>query len=318
MKTPKLEEVKEYFKDAKEVKCVNFKNIKELINGVYKKDSTGFLYEFSNDYIRLYSHKNGYSEIITYKNNNIMKSDLSKVKVGDSIWTIQEGYGRITGIDNSIFPIKVGCYSYTLDGKYFQDAKHPSAFLTNPFIDEEFIKEAYSDACPKWQSKLKERFPEVFKSDLEVGKWYKLYAKSFNFKYTWFITKIENDIIFGYGFDEKNTYYEFESELISIESLKSFELATEQEVKEALINEAKKRGFEYRTNVLSVDNVKEIIGSGFFINSDGSFWNNGFSKNICLMRNGTWAEIIPTVTELSYQQIADKFGVNVNTLKIKK
>jgi len=136
MKKPTLEEVKDYFKDAKEVKCVNFKNIKELINGVYKEDSTGFLYEFSNDYIRLYSHKNGYSEIITYKNKNIMKSDLSKVKVGDSIWTIQEGWTKVKNIFDGCLPIRTKYNSYNLDGTYYTKDQHPSAFLTNPFVDK--------------------------------------------------------------------------------------------------------------------------------------------------------------------------------------
>jgi len=92
-----------------------------------------------------------------------MKSDLSKVKAGDSIWTIQEGWVNVINISNLSYPIETKSKSYGLDGKYLHTNKHPSAFLTNPFVDEEFIKEAYSDACPKWQSKLKEKFPEVFK-----------------------------------------------------------------------------------------------------------------------------------------------------------
>ena len=69
MKKPTLEEVKEYFKNAKEVRCVNFKKTYLLENGFYKEDSVGIAYEFNkkDDYIRVYSFKNGYAEIISYK-----------------------------------------------------------------------------------------------------------------------------------------------------------------------------------------------------------------------------------------------------------
>ena len=73
-----------------------------------------------------------------------MKSDLSSVKVGDKIWTIQEGWTEVENITGSIYPIKVGKYSYTLDGKKQLGYKHPSAFLINPFeitreIEEEIL-----------------------------------------------------------------------------------------------------------------------------------------------------------------------------------
>jgi len=64
-----------------------------------------------------------------------MKSDLSKLKVGDSIWTIQEGNTKVVDIvKNDDYPIKTKKGSgLTLDGKYFNTDLYPSAFLTNPF-----------------------------------------------------------------------------------------------------------------------------------------------------------------------------------------
>ena len=80
-----------------------------------------------------------------------MKSDLSNVKVGDKIWTIQEGWTEVERIANNnsnLFPIytKRGeCYG--LGGSYRLEDKHPSAFLENPFekgitreVEEEIIK----------------------------------------------------------------------------------------------------------------------------------------------------------------------------------
>lgn len=65
-----------------------------------------------------------------------MKSDLSKVKVGDKIWTIKEGWIEVKRIDTSeTFPIDTECNSYTIDGKIYFDDKYPSAFLECPFKD---------------------------------------------------------------------------------------------------------------------------------------------------------------------------------------
>jgi hypothetical protein len=61
-------------------------------------------------------------------------ADLSSVKVGDTIWTIQEGEGMVLGIgQNTHYPIKTNKYSYTIDGKHHIGDKYPSAFTKNPF-----------------------------------------------------------------------------------------------------------------------------------------------------------------------------------------
>jgi len=63
-----------------------------------------------------------------------MKSDLSKVKVGDSIWTIQEGWTEVIDNDKFVtYQIRTKKQLYTSDGKYRDTDHHPSAFLTNPF-----------------------------------------------------------------------------------------------------------------------------------------------------------------------------------------
>lgn len=64
-----------------------------------------------------------------------MKSDLSKVKVGDKIWTIQFNWAEVTEIDDDpTYPIKLKngvCYS--LKGKFNLRDSYPSAFLECPF-----------------------------------------------------------------------------------------------------------------------------------------------------------------------------------------
>lgn len=68
MKTPTLEEVKEYFKNAKEVRCLANGKVYSLTNGHYEHniDSDGgfYTYEFDDDYVVIYTAKNGYAKIV--------------------------------------------------------------------------------------------------------------------------------------------------------------------------------------------------------------------------------------------------------------
>lgn len=66
-----------------------------------------------------------------------MKVDLSKVKVGDEIWTIEEGWTKVLSIDYSKdYPIKTKKWTYTLEGKIYSKYKYPSAFLEYPFKEQ--------------------------------------------------------------------------------------------------------------------------------------------------------------------------------------
>ena len=59
---------------------------------------------------------------------------LSKVKVGDSIWNVQEGWAEVKRRrDDFTYPIETRKYSYTLDGKRLISDSFPSAFTFNPF-----------------------------------------------------------------------------------------------------------------------------------------------------------------------------------------
>jgi hypothetical protein len=67
-----------------------------------------------------------------------MKSDLSKVKVGDKIWTIQDGWIEVIEIDNEepYYVIDTGKENYTIDGKFRKGDKYPSAFNEYPFKEQ--------------------------------------------------------------------------------------------------------------------------------------------------------------------------------------
>ncbi|MEC4049768.1 hypothetical protein OX284_010045 [Flavobacterium sp. SUN046] len=70
--------------------------------------------------------------------------DFKDLKVGDSVWTIQEEDTEIIQINyNSSYPIKTKMYSYTLDGFQLNFHKHRSLFCSNPFEKKE-------DFEPRW------------------------------------------------------------------------------------------------------------------------------------------------------------------------
>ena len=70
-----------------------------------------------------------------------MKSDLSNLKVGDKIWTIEKGWEKVISIyyENN-FPIETNNYCYNLNGKKINE-KFPSAFLEYPFYEQEIEKD---------------------------------------------------------------------------------------------------------------------------------------------------------------------------------
>jgi hypothetical protein len=71
-----------------------------------------------------------------------MKSDLSKVKVGDKIWTIESGWTKVVNTnDSSVYPVETENYTYTFDGKVNINYKYPSAFLECPFKAEPIEKD---------------------------------------------------------------------------------------------------------------------------------------------------------------------------------
>jgi hypothetical protein len=71
-----------------------------------------------------------------------MKTDLSKVKVGDKIWTIEVGWVEVVAINpGEKYPIETDNNTYQLNGKVSIHDKYPSAFLEYPFKEQEIEKD---------------------------------------------------------------------------------------------------------------------------------------------------------------------------------
>lgn len=71
-----------------------------------------------------------------------MNSNLSGVEIGAWVWTIQSGWKKVEDKhSNSFYPISVGGYHYTIDGRLGENDVAPSAFIIPP-------KELCSDPPP--------------------------------------------------------------------------------------------------------------------------------------------------------------------------
>ena len=127
--------------------------------------------------------------------------------------------------------------------------------------------------------KVKEMFPEAFKVELEVGKWYKSNLGNLVFNNG----KFGSDETYGFGYGDKS-YLDKMSFNIKI----TWQPATNQEVSDALINEAKKRGYEKRGNYKYYDT--NCLYLAFY----------------CIFDNGIWAEIIePTFEYLEEVEVSE-------------
>ena len=137
-----------------------------------------------------------------------------------------------------------------------------------------------------YENKLKKWFPDVFEKELVDRKWYKD-IEMFNI-FTFLETKESG----RYGFDSHGFYKTHDKNTgMNVERWKE---ATEQEVFEALKNEAVKRynNGEYvkRFNSSSLLRVDSEFKSELKYNK---LWYGGG----IVFRNGKWAEIIPTLTK---------------------
>lgn len=66
-----------------------------------------------------------------------MKNDFSNVKVGDCIFTVAEGWDKVTNVnlDAGDWAIRTENMSYDLRGHHMASNKHPSAWTYDPFED---------------------------------------------------------------------------------------------------------------------------------------------------------------------------------------
>jgi hypothetical protein len=139
--------------------------------------------------------------------------------------------------------------------------------------------------------KLKEWFPEAFKVELEVGKWY-FHDKSKS------IVNYQGGTV-GYGFNALNNWCSSTIDLgWSFKThAKEWVLATTEQWESALIAEAKKRGYKncnYECLYMS-HRTKETDEKMFF--DGGCIWIGVSTQSNMIYEDGVWAEIIKTFSK---------------------
>lgn len=164
---------------------------------------------------------------------------------------------------------------------------------------------------------LKNWFPEAFKTELEVGKWYRNANKA--------LANFQGGTN-GYGFTIEGEWNLFQDNW-SFDFPENWIPATDKEVEEALIAEAKKRGYKKGVKLSAlkyccneIDNrlefykyfpsVSKDIGHRLELNGTGIY------------QDGAWAEILPkektTISkEKALKIIAEKLKVSPENIEIK-
>ena len=151
---------------------------------------------------------------------------------------------------------------------------------------------------------LKEFIPEAFKNELKFGKWYisERYLVYYLGNYKC------NCIGLRDGKWIENVYHSLSSHL------KNYRLATEEEVREALIKEAKKRGYKkgVKCKFGAVEHIRTLKTNEFkFVKNELVILDSkGFGDVI--FKNGKWAEIV--IEDILTQEEIDRV---INYLKNK-
>ena len=163
----------------------------------------------------------------------------------------------------------------------------------------ELTQEQINQLAEKKHAKklLQEFIPEAFENKLEVGKWYisEYYLVHYLGNYKCNCIELSD----GEWFD--NIHHSLSGHL------KSYRLATEEEVKEATINEAIKRGYKkgVKCKFGTSKEIRTIETNKFFFdfNLNKLYLRHSSGDNADeIFRNGFWAEIvseyIPTQEEI--------------------
>lgn len=179
----------------------------------------------------------------------------------------------------------------------------------------ELIKEIYQAVDDNLKRKIEIEVPEL-RPTLEVGKWYRINWRDGEID-LFFAKEIKEDRMFFYdNYYRNGNLLEQRIHSLDISELfedvrRNIELATLEEVKTALVKEAKRRGFKdgVKFNAISVRNDGRNLGctaicdwdfclllNNLQIRTPENTWKTNNSNPI-IFDNGTWATIITEPTE---------------------
>jgi len=155
-------------------------------------------------------------------------------------------------------------------------------------LTKKFIKE-------NAEMTLKEAFPEVFETVLEVGVWYKYNTTLFNYQ--------KNGNVYGFlrGVWKNDNNWFWNSNI-------GVEIATPQEIQDALEKEAVRRGFKEGVIVKPLWETPLYSWNVYENQIRFEEKSNAFYFGCCIFKNGTWATIIQTITK---QAAEERLGIKI-------
>jgi hypothetical protein len=168
---------------------------------------------------------------------------------------------------------------------------------------KELIKRLHADSHPSYKGEIAKEFPKLFKKDALVsGKWYKNDVGCI-FNYNG-VKDSDNDAC-GYGIGCSGAWQEVDQNGWG----GRYTLATDKEVGDALIKEAKKRGFKEGVQFIDVvDGELEVVDGNVYqysLNIDSLTLNSDR-----IYKNGKWAEILETITKEQAEKELGKTIIN--------
>lgn len=183
---------------------------------------------------------------------------------------------------------------------------------------KKFIKEL-GEVNPRYISKLevKEKFPELFEVKLEVGKWYKFKTG-------------KEVIVFYLKESAKNNAYGMwnghwtegnEARFSLNDTPDEWEPATNKEVEEMLIKEAKKRGLIDCFEHTCVDTTSKGTHKRHSLHENKTYTYDRSHDFLCdgwgsvIFQSGKWSKVINKPLEQTMEQVSEKYGREVKIVK---
>ena len=167
---------------------------------------------------------------------------------------------------------------------------------------KQLILEAHKEACSEWKQKIETEFPKLF---VKISGWFKDETQDD------FLAYYKNNIR-QYGINSTGHWFDN----CSSHCLDSNdESATNQEVEQALIKEAKKRGFKEGVKYICegfpvvLINFLELT----YYSGSGGYLTDGHGGSI--FNDGKWATIIEDKKEMTHEQIEEELGYSIKYKK---
>ena len=185
-------------------------------------------------------------------------------------------------------------------------------------ITKEQILELHESNSPETRIQIAKMFPEAFKKELEIGKWYKMKGDAN------FLCNFNGNNGNSYGFNLKK---EWMDNSMCFQNFDIYIEATPQEVKTALIEEAKKRGYKkgnFKCLLSRESEFSENYNKWYFEMHTNALYTKSLGEGgACIFKNGKWSEIShPGKQVISMREalkiIAKKLKVSPEDIKIEQ